>query len=70
MDNTYVYLVGLPDGINEMVLPCADGFTVYINEKLDDETKLQAYQHAVQHIKENDWSKCDIQEIENNAHKE
>ena len=70
MDNTYVYIVGLPDEIKEMVLPCADGFTVYINEKLDDETKLQAYQHAVQHIRETDWSKCDIQEIEGNAHKE
>jgi len=68
MDNTYVYMVGLPDSVNEMVLPCADGFTVYINEKLDDEKKLQAYCHALEHIKNNDWNNSDVQMIEAKAH--
>ena len=68
MDDIFVYIVGLPNQIREMVLPCADGFTVYINEKLDDEKKLQAYCHALEHIKNNDWDKLDVQLIETLRH--
>ena len=29
---------------------------------------MEAYQHALEHIKKNDWSKEDVQEIESIAH--
>ena len=68
MDDIFVYIVGLPNQIREMVLPCADGYTVYINEELDFDDRLNAYCHALEHIKNNDWDKLDIQLIESEAH--
>ena len=64
MDNVYVYVTALPDGMNEAVLPCADGHTVYINEKLDQSQRIEAYNHAIKHIENNDWEKSDVQIIE------
>lgn len=69
MDEVFIYCVSLPIGINELVLPCADGYTVYINEKLDKDKKLQAYEHAMKHIRNNDWSKLDVQMIEAETHR-
>lgn len=69
MDNTYVYMVRLPDQIRETVLPCADGYTVYINEMLDEDGRLKAYNHAMDHINNDDWNKTDVQIIESEAHK-
>lgn len=64
MDNVYAYLVPLPAGIHEMVMPCFDGFTVYINDSLPLEQREKAYRHAVKHIVEKDFEKHDVQEIE------
>lgn len=69
MDNTYVYIVGLPNQIREMVLPCADGYTIYINEQLNDSDRISAYGHAMEHIRNDDWNKSDVQTIEADAHK-
>ena len=69
MDNVFTYLVDLPDGIREFVRPCADGFTIYVDEKLDDAHRQKAYQHAIQHIQNDDFSKTDVQEIEYEAHR-
>ena len=70
MDDIYIYITNLPDGLNEAVLPCADGYTVYINEKLDHLHRSKALHHAMQHISNNDWGKTNIQDIEGNAHTE
>lgn len=72
MDDTiYHYVVNLPPKINEMVTPCADGYTVYISDRLDHEGQLRAYAHALEHIKNNDFaSEEDIQSIEAKAHKQ
>ena len=69
MVDIFVYVVRLPDQISEAVLPCADGYTIYINELLDETGRLNAYHHAVSHIKNNDWTKADVQVIETEAHK-
>lgn len=68
MDDIYIYTIALPDGINEAVVPCADGFTIYINEKLDDAQRYKSLEHALYHIAKNDWEKTDVQEIEETAH--
>ena len=71
MDNIYTYLVKLPNGIKEMVTPCVDGYTVYISIDLDRTGQLKAYDHAMEHIKNNDFaSEEDVQAIEARAHKE
>lgn len=69
MDNIYVYLIDLPDRVDEMVTPCADGYTVYLNARLSYARRVQAYHHALRHIERNDWNKSSVQDIENDAHK-
>jgi hypothetical protein len=54
MDNIYTYFVPLPDGVNEMVTPCADGYTVYIDVHLDKEHRIDAYNHAIRHVTSGD----------------
>lgn len=68
MDNIYTYFVRLPEGINEVVMPCLDGYTVYIDSSLSDERKIKAYNHALLHIVNRDFEKADVQEIEATAH--
>lgn len=68
-DDVYVYIVDLPDGINEMVTPCATGYTVYIDDKLSPEGKRVAYRHALYHIVNHDFEKSDVNDIEVNAHR-
>lgn len=69
MDNVYVYVIDLPDGIAEAVIPCIDGYTVYLNARMSEMKRREAYYHAVGHIKRNDWDRADIQAIESSAHK-
>lgn len=52
MTTTYVYRVPLPGTVREMVVPNSedDGFSVYIDDGLDDDQARSAYQHAMKHI--------------------
>ena len=70
MDDVFVYFVELPEGINEAVMPCLDGYTVYIDKRLSDYAQQRAYNHAMKHIENNDFE-CeeDIQTIEARAHR-
>lgn len=54
---------------NEMVVPNEDGsYTILINAGLNYESQLKAYEHAMSHIKNDDFSKDNVQEIEYYAH--
>lgn len=66
--DVYVYCVKLPFGIREMVTPCLEGYTVYIDERLDEAHRLEAYRHALEHIRRHDFEKNDVQQIESEAH--
>lgn len=68
MDNIYTYIVDMPHTIDEMVTPCFDGYTVYLNARLAYDDRLKAYEHALGHIRRNDWEKENVQEIEMEAH--
>ena len=68
MDDIYTYLIPLPDGINEVVLPCFGGYTVYIDSRLSQEKQIRSYQHALGHIVNQDFEKTDVQKIEKDAH--
>ena len=70
MENIFVYKTKLPSKIKEMVSPCIDGYTIYIDESLDHESMLAAYNHAIKHIKSGDFDRYNIQEIESEAHQE
>lgn len=67
-DNVYVYIIDLPDRVNEMITPCLDGYTVYLNARLTYAGRVRAYHHALRHIDKNDFEKCIVQEIEKDAH--
>ena len=69
MDDIFVYFAPLPDGVHEMVVPCLEGYTVYIDENQDDFGRARSYLHAIDHIRENDHEKTDVQSIEAHAHK-
>ena len=68
MDEVYVYKVDMPTRMREMVVPCIDGYTIYINASLDELEALEAYLHAIGHIARNDFAKSDVQAIEAEAH--
>lgn len=68
MADIYTYLAPLPRGIREIVAPCADGYTIYLDESLSHEDRISAYNHALFHI-EHDFSiKDNVQMIELKAH--
>lgn len=69
-EEIFVYHIPLPDGIHEMVLPCPDGYTVYIDEGLTYEERIREYLHAKNHIRSRDFEKSDVQEIEAESHEE
>ena len=67
----YVYLVDMPPQTHEIVTPCADGYTVYINATMDDKHRIEAYKHALRHIENGDFdidNIATVQEIEAKAH--
>lgn len=64
-----IFLVNFPSPGKEMVVPNEDGsYTILINAKLSQEAQLKAYQHALNHIKNEDFEKYDVQDIEFQAH--
>ena len=68
MDNIYTYFVELPDGIDEAVMPCLDGYTVYLDPRMSHDMQMEAYNHALFHILNDDFNKQDVQQIESDAH--
>ena len=66
----FVHLIDLPDKTKETVCPNEDGsFTIFINSCLSYDAQLKAYEHAVKHIRQDDFTKENVQLIEYNAHK-
>ena len=65
----FTYVVQLPDGINEAVMACAEGYTIYIDEDLDEAGRKRAFQHAMIHIGRSDFYRGDVQRIEAEAHR-
>ena len=67
MDNVFVYYVPLPEGVDEAVLPCFDGYTIYIDSRQSSSGMERAYKHALEHIVNNDFERLDLGMIENKA---
>lgn len=68
MDDVYVYILDLPGNVTEMVVPCLDGYTIYLDARLSPSESLEAYNHALFHIRNHDFEKSDVQQIEASAH--
>lgn len=60
-----VYFLNMDTAIEEEVHPNEDGsFSIFINARLNWERQMAAYQHAIRHIMEDDFSKDCADEIE------
>ncbi len=61
-----VQFIDLPNGVSEIVTPNEDGsHTVFLNARHTAEKNREAYKHAVDHIRNNDFqSDMTAQEIE------
>lgn len=68
MVDIYVYCIKMPDGVHEMVLPCMDGYTVYVDENATRNQQQRALLHALKHIKRRDHDGGDVQKIEVETH--
>lgn len=67
MDSIYIYFIDLPTKVHEIVVPCADGYTIYLNSRLSQTGIIEAYHHAKWHIDHNDFEKEDVQTVEASA---
>ena len=47
-----------------------DSFTIFINSRLSREKQVECFKHALIHVRNNDWEKSDVNEIEVAAHNE
>ena len=57
--------------VNEVVLKNDDGtFTVLLNSKFNEEQLHDAFEHALNHIRNNDFDKISVQSIEAEAHQQ
>lgn len=68
-DDIYVYYQPLPDGINEAVMTCLGGYTIYIDPRQSKDGIQRSYRHALYHIQHGDFYRPDVQSIETQAHK-
>lgn len=56
-DDIFVYYIDIPGDVSEMVAPCFGGYTIYIDEKLDQAHQIMAHKHALKHIERGDFEK-------------
>lgn len=46
-----------------------DSYTVFIDASLGSQKQKEVFMHEINHVKNNDFEKFDVQYIESNAHK-
>lgn len=69
MNNFCVVLTDLDDMIGECICHNADdSYTIWINSRWSAEKQHQCFEHALSHIRHNDWEKTNADEIERERH--
>ena len=70
LNDVNVVFIDFPYGLNETVTQNEDGsFTAFISTRLSAEKRLKAYQHALWHVKHDDFGRDeDVDRIEYEAH--
>lgn len=62
-------LIDMDVMIPEQVIENPDGtYSIFINARLNHERQIEAYAHAMKHIKKCDFEKTDVNQIEFDAH--
>lgn len=68
--NAFIYPVDLKGKVRAFVRPCVEGYTIYVDINLPHDQQVEAALHELRHIKENDFEKGNVQEIERERHGE
>ena len=64
-----IFLIDFPGKGNEAVTKNEDNsYTIFLNARLSYEKQLEAYAHAIRHIKNGDVDKEDVDRIEFQSH--
>lgn len=64
-ENIGVYFIDMDCCIDEQVISNSDGsYSIFINARLNYERQMLAYQHAIEHIMNDDFEKEYADEIE------
>ena len=66
--NVWIYPVDLKGAAKAFVMPCVEGYTVYIDRNLPKDEQIAAARHELKHIEGNDFEKENVQEIEAERH--
>lgn len=66
-----VQLIGFPTSkVHEAVTPNEDGsVTIFLDKNMTFEAQQKRFLHAMKHLRENDFGKENVQEIEAKAHR-
>ena len=65
-----IVLLDLDTMVGEGIFDNGDGsYTVLINSRWSCNMQKDCLEHAFDHVRRNDWSKHNVQEIESEAHK-
>ena len=66
-----VQLLNMDTKIPEHLVKNADdSYTIFLNARLSQESRVKSYYHALRHIQEQDFEKQNVQDIEIQAHLE
>ena len=68
-DHVYVHIINMDTCVHEMVRHTpTDDYVIFINAKISVDAQREAFEHAIDHIRNNDFEKESVQEIESIAH--
>ena len=71
MNDISVVLMDVDTMVGESIFKNADGsYTVLLNSRWSAEEQRRCFNHAISHIRHNDWEKDDVQQIEKERHDE
>ena len=64
-----IKVIDMEIGIHEQVIKASDGhYTIFLNARDAVDQRMLAYEHAIQHLRNEDFEKDDVQKIETDAH--
>lgn len=69
MEDINIQLLDMDTKIPEHLIKNSDdSYTIFLNARLSQESRVKSYYHALRHISDNDFEKQSAQEVEWKAH--
>ena len=71
MINFNIILIDLDTMVGETICKNADdSYTIFLNARWSSEMQRKCFEHALDHVRHNDWEKEDVNQIEKERHDE